>query len=270
MARIIHAGTAQSLAAAALLGALLGCAVPPPDAASPRDHTTASDQSDADRRARVRLELAAGYFGRGQFETALDEVKLALNARPDMSEALSLRGLIYAALKDDRLAEDSFRRALQANPRDPDAMHNFGWFLCERRRFAEAIPMFQQAIATPQYPSLSRSHMALGICQARSGALAEAEKSLARSYELDPTNPVTAVNLSDVLYRRGDLERARFYIRRINNVAELSSAQTLWLAARIEHKLGNQPSARDLGRQLRNRFPQSPEALAFERGRYDD
>ena len=28
--------------------------------------------------------------------------------------------------------------------------------------------------------------------------------------------------------------------------------------------------ARDFGRQLRNRFPQSPEALAFERGRFDD
>lgn len=254
------------------LALLAGCAGPQ-DASGgsvARDRTTASDETDADRRARVRLELATGYFGRGQFETALDEVKLALNVKPDLSEALSLRGLIYAALREDRLAEESFRRALQVNPRDGDAMHNYGWFLCERRRYPEAIAQFQQAITQPQYLSVPRSYMTLGICQARAGQLADAERNLVRSYELDSSNPVTAVNLSDVLLRRGDLERARFYIRRVNAQADLSSAQTLWLAAKIEHKMGNQPAARDFGRQLRNRFPQSPEAQAYERGRFDD
>ena len=82
--------------------------------------------------------------------------------------------------------------------------------------------------------------------------------------------PVTAVNLSDVLYRQGEYERARFYIGRVNAVPELSNAQTLWLAARIENKAGNTRAARDLGRQLRNRFPQSPEAESFESGRFND
>ena len=44
-----------------------------------------------------RLELAALYFARGQYETALDEIKLALVARPDLAAAFNLRGLIYAA-----------------------------------------------------------------------------------------------------------------------------------------------------------------------------
>jgi cytoskeleton protein RodZ len=59
---------------------------------------------------------------------------------------------------------------------------------------------------------------------------------------------VVAVNLADVLYRRGELERARFYIGRVNSVQEYSNAQTLWLAARIENKMGNVRGARDLGR----------------------
>ena len=82
-----------------------------------------------------------------------------------------------------------------------------------------------------------------------------------------PGQPVTAINLAEVLYRRGDYERARFYIRRVNAMPELSNAQTLWLAARIEHKLGNRRGARDFGSQLRNRFPQSREAAAFDAGR---
>ena len=149
-------------------------------------------------------------------------------------------------------------------------MHNYGWFLCQNRRMPEAFAQFQQAIATPRYPGLSRSLMTQGVCQARTGAYADAERSLARAYELDPSNPVTAFNLADVLYRRGEFERARFYIGRVNAVQEYTNPQTLWLAARIENKMGNQRGARDYGRQLRARFPQSPESLAFERGRYDD
>lgn len=260
----IAIGSALSVSAV-----LVGCAVPQESAPS-RDRTTASDQSDSDRRARVRLELASGYFGRGQYETALDQVKLALNVKPDMGEALNLRGLIYSALGDERLAEESFKRALQVNPRDADVMHNYAWLMCQRQRYPESIAMFQQAIVQPQYTSVPRSYLTLGVCQARSGALADAERSLTHSYELDSSNPATAVNLSDVLYRRGELERARFYIRRVNNVPDMSSAQTLWLAARIEHKMGNAPAARDFAQQLRNRFPKSAEALQYDRSRFDE
>jgi type IV pilus assembly protein PilF len=253
------------------LATLWGCtATPPATEPPPRERTTESDQTDADRRARVRMELASGYYARGQLETALDEVKLALAVKPELPDAYNLRGLIYQSLGDDKLAEENYKRALQLSPRDPDIMHNYGWFLCQTRRMPEAFAQFQQAIATPRYAGLSRSLMTQGVCQARTGAYADAERSLVRAYELDPTNPVTAFNLADVLNRRGEFERARFYIGRVNAVQEYTNAQTLWLAARIENKMGNQRGARDYGRQLRARFPQSPESLAFERGRFDD
>jgi type IV pilus assembly protein PilF len=260
---------ALTLAALAVTVAVGGCGQQPTQPGA-RDRVTESDQTEPDRRARVRLELASGYYSRGQFETALDEVKLALLVRPDLPDAYNLRGLIYQSLGDDRLAEDSYKRALQINPQDADAMHNYGWFLCQKQRIPEALVQFQQAIATPKYAGLPRSLMTQGICQARAGDAANAERSLARAYELDPSSPVTAFNLADVLYRRGELERARFYIGRVNSVQEYSNAQTLWLAARIENKMGNQRGARDFGRQLNARFPQAPETQLFERGRFDD
>ena len=112
--------------------------------------------------------------------------------------------------------------------------------------------------------------MAQGVCQARNNRWTEAERTLSRAYELDPANPATAVNLSEVLYRRGEFERARFYIRRVNATDELSNAQTLWLAVRIEQKLGQTAQAQVLGAQLRNRFPQSPESLLFEKRLFDE
>jgi type IV pilus assembly protein PilF len=89
---------------AAAIAALAGCASQVADGQN-RDRVTASDQTDSDRRARLRMELASGYYSRGQLETALDEVKQALAVQPDMADAYNLRGLIYEGLGDDRLAE---------------------------------------------------------------------------------------------------------------------------------------------------------------------
>ena len=248
---------------------LAGCATMG-DSAPTRDLRTESDQSDAERRARVRLELASAYFGRGQLSTALDEVKLALAAKPNAFDAYNLRGLIYAAMGENLLAEESFQRALQLNARDGDTMQNYGWFLCQQRRFDEAEKHFQLAMAQPQYTGVVRTSFAQGVCFARAGRWAEAERSLSRSYELDPTNPVTAYNLAEVLLQRKEFERARFYVRRINAVPEQVNAQSLWLAARIERRMDNMSTAQQFGRQLRERFPQSPEALQFEQGRFDE
>ena len=231
---------------------------------------TGTEPGDAQRRAQVRLELAGLYLARGQANTALDEVNLAIAAKPDLPEADNLRGLIHAALGDPQRADDDFQRGLRLNPRDGNAMHNYGWFLCQQQRFSDAEAQFERALQQPQYREITRTLLAQGVCQARAGQWAQAERTLSRCYELDPANPVTAYNLSEVLLRRGELERARFYVQRINAQPDQSSAQSLWLAARIERRLGNLDAVQSYGRQLQERFPKSTETLQFERGRFDD
>jgi type IV pilus assembly protein PilF len=250
--------------AVALLAACVQTGTPPPD------RTPSTDPADLERRAVLRIELAGAYYSRGQYDTALAEVNQALAVRPDMASAYNLRGLIYTALGDDRLADENYLRALALNPRDADAMHNRAWFLCQRNRYDEADRSFEQALAQPQYRDAPRTLMAQGVCLARNNRLIEAEGKLARAYEFDPTNPAVAFNLAEVLYRRGDFERARFYVRRVNAREETSSAPTLWLAARIEQRIGNRNGAEEFGRQLRTRFPQSRESRAFEGGRFDE
>jgi type IV pilus assembly protein PilF len=242
----------------------------PSGANESKDRVTASDESDTSKRARVRLDLASAYFGRGQMTVALDEIKLSIAADPTVAAAFNLRGLIYASLGDEKLAEESFRRALQLNSRDADSMQNFAWYLCQQKRYGEANKLFEQALAVPQYRDSLRTQLAQGVCLARAGQWAQAEQALQRAYELDPSNPSTTMNLAEVLYRRGEADRARFYIRRVNSVPDVVNAQTLWLAARIEKKLGNLQGVTEAGEQLRNRFPQSLEAKAYERSQFDD
>jgi type IV pilus assembly protein PilF len=253
--------------AATLLG---GCTTTTTTNTATGEVKTQSDSSDPEKRAKVRLELALSYFERGQNETALDEVKQALAADPKLGPAFNLRGLIYATMGELQLAEDSFQRALQLNARDGDSMHNYGWFLCQQGRYADAHRQFDAAMAMTNYREVPRTLLAQGVCFGREKRWDQAEAALTRAYSFDADNPVVGYNLSDVLYRRGEYERARFFVRRINQSKEYSNAQTLWLAMRIENRIGNRPAVATLGQELRERYPQARETAAFERGRFDD
>jgi type IV pilus assembly protein PilF len=259
----------------ALLLGLGGCATEPgapgrgPGASASRELVTDSDEPEERKRARIRLELAVGYFEQGQTTIALDELKLALAADPNFSAAYNLRGLVYMRLNDPRLAEDSFRRALALSPGDANTQHNIGWLMCQQSRYPEAVTFFTQALANPQYGDRPKTLLTQGLCQLRAGQPAQAEESLSRSYELDAGNPITGYNLSLLLYQRGELARAQFYIRRINN-SELANAESLWLGVRVENRLGNRDAQEQLAGQLRRRFPQSPEVGQLERGAFND
>lgn len=237
---------------------------------APRERGTAPDPTDSQRRASIRLDLATAYYSDSRFDDAMAEVRLALEATPNNTAALNLRALIASALGDEVLATDSFKRALAIAPEDTDVLHNYGWYLCQRGRYPEAELQFQRVLANTQYRTPSRTMLVQGICEARAGRLELAEQTLRRSYELDAGNPATAMNLADVLYRRGDFERARFYVRRVNDNVQLRNPESLWLAARVENRIGNPQGVRDLGNQLRSSYPASREALAFERGAFDE
>jgi len=263
-----------ALLAALLLAACVTSPTPSPAPALPsgvsKDRVTASDETDSHKRARVRLELAAAYFSRGQMTTALDQVKLAIQAEPNLGEAFNMRGLIYASLGDHALAEESFRKALQLNARDADAKQNFGWYLCQQKRYAEANQQFNGALEIVPLRNGARTLLAQGVCHAFAANLPAAERTLTRALEIEPDNPAIAVNLSEVLYRLGDYEQASGHIRRVNKSTDVASAQTLWLAARIEKRLGNQSALEDLGQQLRSRFPDSRETASFDAGRFNE
>lgn len=251
---------------------LTGCASQPGLSVASGDRNdivTESDEPDQRRRARLRLELAAGYFEQGQTNVALDEIKQSLATDPTFVDAYNLRGLVYMRLNNIPLAEDSFRRALALNSRDADVAHNYGWLLCQQGRYSESFKLFAQAAANPTYSGKAKTLMTQGVCQIRAGQRVEAEQSLMRSYELDAGNPVTGYNLANLLYERGELTRAQFYIRRLNN-SELANAETLWLGIKTERKLNNREALLQLAAQLKKRFAQSPEAAAYEKGAFNE
>ena len=252
-----------------LAGGLVACAAGGSSASATPETFTESDEPETRKRATNRLKLAVLYFQDAKYNFALDEIKQAILTDPNWFEPYGMRGLIQMQTGEFPQAEASFQKALAINPNASDLKHNYGYLLCKMKRPEQAMKLFGAALADPAYTQRAKTWAEQGRCQLTNGQKAEAEASFMHSYELDAGNAATGYNLANLLFQRGELARAQFYARRVNN-GERASAESLWLGIKIERSLSNRDAQSQLEAQLRKRFTQSPEALALERGAFNE
>ncbi len=234
---------------------------------------TASDQTQAEKRAAIRLQLAVEYYQDGKYEIALDEIKKAIAADGDYADAYGVRALIYTAMNELPLAEENYQHALRLAPRNPDLANNYGTFLCQRaNRPAEAMRQFDAALANPAYRTPVSAMVNAGQCSLKTKNIDAAERYLLNALRYNPNLPATSAGLARVYYERRDFQRAGFFIHRLTEVSTLDtlSADSLWLAIRVGRKTGERANEASLLAQLRRRFPGSPEFAAYERGAFDE
>ena len=258
------------LAAALALAALAACAGP---GDSPGELKTVSDQTVAEKRAAIRLQLAVEYYQQGKHDIALDEIKKAIAADPDYADAYGVRALIYTAMGQLPLAEENYQHALRLAPRNPELANNYGSFLCQSaNRPAEALRQFEAALKNPAYRTPVSALVNAGLCSLKTRNIDAAERYLLDALRYNPDLPATTAGLARVYYERRDYQRAGFFIHRLTEVSKLDtlSADALWLAIRVQRKLGDRSMEASLLAQLRRRFPGSPEFAAYERGAFDE
>jgi type IV pilus assembly protein PilF len=255
----------KRLVALAAIVLAAACATPEPD---PTGGTIVGEVSDARNRARVHTELAGAYYERGNMGVALDELRQATTADSSYPQAYGLLGLVYMELKDPRQAESNFERALRLSPNDADINHNYGWFLCQSSREKESIKYFLQALRNPLYTSPGRTYSAAGLCSLRASNPKDAEEFFQRALRLDPDDPTSLLQLAQIRYRQGKVEEARRMVSRYNKLVS-PNPESLWLAVRIERKLGERVAEQSYANQLRRRFPNSGEYQLLQRGQYD-
>ena len=257
-------------AAVVMILGLVGCAARGPGNTAPREElATASDQSGAQRRAQIRLELAVDYYEQRQLSVALDEIKQALQADPNLADAYSVRALIYMDMGETRLADDNFQRALRLSPGNPDFSNNYGWFLCQNGRAADSIAYFDAALKNRSYQYPSKALNNAGVCSLKLKNDAAAERYFKQAFQFDPGNSSAAYNMARIHYDRREYDRAQFYLAQLLKGDEFT-AEVLWLAVKTEHKLGDRAAENSMGTQLRRRYPTSVEAAAYQRGAFDE
>ncbi len=226
--------------------------------------------ADPKYRSKIHTELAAAYYQAGNMAVALDETRIALEADPENVQALSMRGLVHAQLKENAKAEDDFRRALKIAPNNPDVNNNYGWFLCDIGQPRQSIQYFLNALKDPLYETPEVAYANAGNCAMKAGDLDGALNYLLESLRLSKNAaPATRQKLAELLYLRGNLDEAKVYLGEAIKAMEPPSAEALWLAVRLERKLGNKAGEGNYASQLRGRYPTSKEYQAFLKGNFE-
>jgi type IV pilus assembly protein PilF len=85
---------------------------------------------------------------------------------------------------------------------------------------------------------------------------------------MEPDEPTSLLQLGEIRYRQGRMDEARKLVSRHNKLMA-PSAESLWLALRIERRLGQRVAEQSYANQLRRRYPGSPEYQALQRGNFD-
>jgi type IV pilus assembly protein PilF len=225
-------------------------------------------ENEQQQRAKVHTELGALYMLDGRYAIAMEEARIALAADSNYAPAYNLLGLTHMMLNEPRLAEDNFEAALRLAPRDPEINNNFGWFLCQNGREKSSIDHFMVAGRNPLYTTPTKPFTNAGICAMRMKDDKAAEEYLATALRLSPTNTQALFWLADIAYRKGRYSEARQWATDIEKMME-PTAEVIWLALRIERKLGNRDAEARYASQLRRRFVGSPEHRLLTQGQYD-
>lgn len=252
--------------AVALLAAILGgCTT----VAGPTTTGDAAPQASGPRqRAKVHTELASLYYQQGNMAVALDEVRIALEADESYAPAYSMRGLVQMYLLETTGAEDSFQRALRLAPGDPEINNNFGWFLCQTGRERQSLTYFLDAIKNPLYQTPEKSYTNAGICAMQIKDYRLAEEYLQKGLRYGRNRGAALLQMANLRYRTNDFQDAREYLASHHEQSE-PSAESLWLALRISHKLNDEELEASYASQLRRRYPESREVRELKRGNFE-
>ena len=224
--------------------------------------------SEAQQRAKVHTELGSLYLQSSRFGVAQDEGRAAIAADSGYAPAYNLLGLVHMNLLENAAADENFRKALNLAPGDPEINNDYGWFLCSTGREAQAVSYFMTAVGNPLYNTPAKPLTNLGICHLKLKDDGQAEEFLLKALRADSRNIRALYWLADIYYRSNRYSEARLAIGDLHKFME-PSAQSTWLALRIDRKIGDRESEARFTSQLRRKFPGSPEYQRLTQGQYE-
>ena len=208
--------------------------------------------------ARQRAPAARGVLRRrAVHKTALEEVKRNRGRAEDGRGPQPARIDLAAALGEGCAGGGQLKRAPRARSRATATRctTTAGTCACRgatpRRRCSSTMRW-----PSAEVPDVARTVFAQGVCQARD-ASCRGRAHAAACVCARPGNTAIALNLAEVLFQRGDYERARSHPARQHAAADPDRPVAVAGRGRIEACAGNSGRSQRARQQLVSRFPKS-------------
>ncbi|MCB1646003.1 MAG: type IV pilus biogenesis/stability protein PilW [Pseudomonadales bacterium] len=227
---------------------------------------TSMPQKTVDKQAQLKafIDLGVGYIRNREYQRAKDNLQKALQLDPRSPDAHNLFGLVFQLEGEYEVADQYFRKAIEYDPYFTRARNNYGAFLYEQRRFEEAVQQLRVASEDRLYNLRPQVFENLGVALQRLDRKQEAEEAFTRAIQLNPEQPRSLLELSEIRYDQNQfLESRSFYRRYVRGNQQ--SARSLWLGIRLARRFGDTNEEASLSLVLKNIFPASDEYAAYKR-----
>jgi len=207
----------------------------------------------------AQLDLARGYLEQGNMERARSSLNKALEIDDRSVEAHVLLAVLNAAESEWGIAERHFKTALSIDPNDAMALNNYGSFLFSRGRYEESVRYLSLLVQNSEYRARSQAYENLGLAQLKVDEKEAARDSFNRALQLSFSQPQSSLELAQLAYDDGDIERAGGHFDAFRAQAQ-QNARSLCLGMKIAQAQRDSDRMASYALALHNLFPDSPEA----------
>jgi serine/threonine protein kinase/tetratricopeptide (TPR) repeat protein len=145
------------------------------------------------------LDLGSYYYFRKRYAEAIEEYKRVVDLTPDNAGGYSGLGAAYYALERYGEAEEAFKRSISIEP-TYRLYSNLATLYFERKRFSDAIPVYEKALAINDRDYRVWANLASAFFWSgrRDSANAEFARSIKLAEDQRAINPKDATVLSDL------------------------------------------------------------------------
>lgn len=203
------------------------------------------------------IQLGIGYLQQGEAGRAKTPLRKALEIDPRSADAHAALALVFQQEMENDLADRHYRDALSSRD-DARILNNYGSFLYEQKRYAEAMERFTQASRDNLYPERSRVFQNMGMTAMQLGQREEAETYFTRALRLDSRQPRALLELAMLAYEDKQYVPAKRYYDSFSQLSE-QNARSLLLGVRLANVHQDRDTAASLGLQLKRLYPGTPE-----------
>ena len=214
--------------------------------------------------AQINAQLGADYIAKGEYELASEKLQRAIKQDPRSSMAHWAYAMLQEQLRQIETAERYYKKALRINASDARAQNVYAAFLCRQKRYQQADRHFQKALSDPFIRARQAVSLIAGICAMEIPDYSKAQRYFEQVANAQPENRVVLYQLAKLNFLQNNLPAAQTYLHAYEDVS-VHTAQSLWLAYRLEQQLGNTRMAKSYAESLVNQFPASKEAKKLAR-----
>ncbi len=218
--------------------------------------TSEPDDPDA---ANLNYQLGARYYRAGNYELARERLLRSIELEPNNAVAYTTLALTYEKLENNRLATESYKKAVRIAPGDFNVQNAYAVYLCRRGDYDKARKHFDKAINIYDNDNAEIMMTNAGVCMSQKPDYELAEQYFRQALQRRNNYAEALIQMCLLKHSSGDALGARAFLQRYLSANE-ATPSVLFLGVQIEASLGDDRARREYADQILRDFPDSSEA----------